>query len=62
MTTPNTNRRFDFTAMHAAMQKWIDDGYLTGASATVMRGGTVVDEAYWGLRDREKNLPMASSL
>ena len=60
MTTPNTSRRFDFNAMHAAMQKWIDDGFLPGASAIVMHGGAVVDEAYWGQRDREKNLPMAS--
>ncbi len=46
--------------MHAAMQKWIDDDYLAGASAVVMHAGEIVDEVYWGLRDREENLPMTS--
>ena len=60
MTAPSTNRRFDFSAMHTAMQKWVGDDYLAGASAIVLHRGAVVDEAYWGLRDREQNLPMTS--
>ncbi len=58
MAAANISRQFDFEAMHAAMQKWVDDGFLAGASAVVMHRGAIVDEAYWGLRNREENLPM----
>jgi CubicO group peptidase (beta-lactamase class C family) len=60
MTAAKMLRQFDFTGMHSAMQKWIDDGFLAGASAIVMHSGAIVDEAYWGLRNREENLPMTS--
>ena len=58
MTDPVHARRFDFSAMHAALQKWVDDDFLAGASAAVMRGSEVIDEVYCGYRDREARAPM----
>ncbi len=42
---------FDFTPMHKAIQKFVDDELLAGASAIVLKDNKIVDYKTWGYAD-----------
>jgi CubicO group peptidase (beta-lactamase class C family) len=46
---------FDFTSMHTAIQKYVDDNLLAGASAVVLKDNKIVDYKTWGYSDIESS-------
>ena len=54
-TRPND---YDFTPMHAAIQKYLDDDFLANAASVVLEGGEPVDFHLWGHQDREAGTPL----
>jgi CubicO group peptidase (beta-lactamase class C family) len=53
-------RTFDFAAVRAAMQRYVDQEILAGVSWCVLRGRDVVDQQCVGLADREANIALRS--
>src|SRR4051794_3932243 len=51
-------RTRDFTAVRAAMQRYVDQEILAGVSWCVLRGRDVVDQQCVGLADREANIAL----
>jgi CubicO group peptidase (beta-lactamase class C family) len=51
-----TDSPFDFSAMHAAMQKFIDDELLAGAISVVLSDNNIVDCQTWGYADRDARI------
>ncbi len=51
-------RTRDFAAVRAAMQRYVDQEILAGASWCVLRGRDVVDQQCVGLADREANIAL----
>jgi len=51
-------RTRDFTAVRAAMQRYVDQEILAGVSWCVLRGREVVDQQCVGLADREANIAL----
>jgi CubicO group peptidase (beta-lactamase class C family) len=49
---------FDFGDMHAAMQRYIDEGFLSCISTVVLEGSEVVDRRDWGFMDLETREPL----
>ena len=49
---------FDFTEIHAAMRKYVDDGILSCVSTIVMRGTDVLDYSLHGYMDTESKQPL----
>ena len=49
---------FDFTSMHTAIQKYVDDNLLAGASAVVLKDNKIVDFKTWGYSDMESSTPV----
>ena len=49
----------DFSALHAAMQRYVDADLLPGVSSAVLRGRELIDLHCVGLADREAGTPMA---
>lgn len=52
----------DFSAMHAAVQSWVDRDFLVGASSAVVVDGEVADVHHWGMASREAGTPMDDSV
>ncbi len=50
---------FDFTSMHTAIQKYVDDNLLAGASAVVLKENKIVDYKTWGYSDIESSTPVS---
>jgi CubicO group peptidase (beta-lactamase class C family) len=50
----------EFSAVRAAMQRYVDQEILAGVSWTVLRGRDVVDQQCVGLADREANIALRS--
>jgi CubicO group peptidase (beta-lactamase class C family) len=50
---------FDFTSMHTAIQKYVDDNLLAGASAVVLKDDRIVDFKTWGYSDIESSTPIS---
>ena len=48
----------DFSAVHAAMQRYVDQEIIAGVSWAVLRGREVVDQQCVGLADREAKVPL----
>lgn len=62
MATPNftiADNPFDFAPMHTAIQKFVDDDLLAGASAIVLKDNKIVDYKTWGYADTETQKPIA---
>ncbi len=53
MTTP-------FDAMHTVIQRYIDEKFLCGVSAAVLKNAEVVERRNWGLMNRENGAAMTS--
>ena len=51
-------RTHDFSAVRAAMQRYVDQEILAGVSWTVLRGRDIVDRQYVGLADREAKVAL----
>lgn len=49
---------YDFSAMHDAIQKYVDLNILSGASSVVIKDNKIVDLKMWGQMDMEKGMPM----
>jgi CubicO group peptidase (beta-lactamase class C family) len=49
---------FDFSPLHAAMQRYVDQEILSGVSSAVLIGQDLVDMHCAGLADRENNIPL----
>lgn len=47
-----------FDGVEAAMRRWVDDGFLVGASWAVLRGRDVLDVRWVGRADREADVPL----
>jgi CubicO group peptidase (beta-lactamase class C family) len=47
-----------FDGVEAAMRRWVDDGFLAGASWAVLAGRELVDLRCIGLADREAGVPL----
>jgi CubicO group peptidase (beta-lactamase class C family) len=47
-----------FDGVEAAMRRWIDDGFLAGASWAILAGRELVDLRAIGLADREAGVPL----
>ncbi|MEI7445744.1 MAG: serine hydrolase domain-containing protein [Burkholderiales bacterium] len=47
-----------FDGVEAAMRRWVDGGFLAGASWAVLRGREVLDMRWVGLADREAGVPL----
>ncbi|XOV88090.1 MAG: serine hydrolase domain-containing protein [Pseudomonadota bacterium] len=54
-----TNSPYDFSAMHAAIQRYVDDNILAGASSVVLKSNHIVDFHTWGHADIEHKQPIA---
>ncbi len=52
----------DFSAMHAAVQSWVDRDFLVGASTAVIVEGEVADVHHFGHASREAGTPMDDSV
>jgi len=48
----------DFTPLHAAMQRYVDQEILAGVSTAVLSGRDLVDVHYTGFSDREAAVPL----
>jgi CubicO group peptidase (beta-lactamase class C family) len=53
-------RTHDFSAVRAAMQRYVDQEILAGVSWTVLRGRDIADQQCVGLADREANVALRS--
>ncbi|MGH9808089.1 MAG: serine hydrolase domain-containing protein, partial [Terriglobia bacterium] len=53
-------RTHDFSAVRAAMQRYVDQEILAGVSWAVLRGRDIADQQCLGLADREANMPLRS--
>src|ERR1700759_5638188 len=51
-------RTHDFSAVRAAMQRYVDQEILAGVSWTVLRGRDIVDRQCVGLADREAKVAL----
>jgi CubicO group peptidase (beta-lactamase class C family) len=51
-------RRYDFSATHAALRRYVDADLLAGVSSAVLVGRELVDVHCTGHADREKGIPM----
>lgn len=51
-------RTHDFSAVRAAMQRYVDQEILAGVSWTVLRGRDIADQQCVGLADREANVAL----
>ena len=51
-------RTRDFSALRAAMQRYVDQEILAGVSWTVLRGHDLVDQQCVGMADREANIAL----
>jgi CubicO group peptidase (beta-lactamase class C family) len=49
----------DFWPAHAAMQRYVDEGFLSGVSSAVLVGRDLMDVACIGWADREAQIPLA---
>lgn len=49
---------FDFSPLHAAMQRYVDQEILSGVSSAVLVGQELVDLHCAGMADRENNIPL----
>jgi CubicO group peptidase (beta-lactamase class C family) len=49
---------YDFSAMHEALQKYVDDEVLPGAAAVVLKNNRVVDFKLWGYADLVNKTPI----
>lgn len=49
---------YDFSEIHAAMQKYVDNNLVSGFSAVIMEGTDIVDFKTWGYMDIESKKPM----
>lgn len=56
MTASST--RFDFSPVHAALQRWVDQEVLAGVSIAVLHGRELVDVHCAGWADREAKIPL----
>ncbi len=50
---------YDFTAVHAAMRKYVDRGILAGVSHAVLCGRDLVDVSCAGWADRERDIALS---
>lgn len=55
-----TDNPYDLSEMHAAIQKYVDDNLLAGASAVVLKENRPVDFKTWGYADMESKTPIAA--
>jgi CubicO group peptidase (beta-lactamase class C family) len=51
-------RRYDFSATHAALRRYVDADLLAGVSSAVLVGRELVDVHCTGQADREKGIPL----
>lgn len=58
LTLTLTPTRFDFAALHAAMQHQVDAEILAGVSHAVLQGRDLIDVACVGWADREQQVPL----
>jgi len=58
-TLSATQHDLDFSPMHAAMQRYVNDNILSCVSTIVMRGTDVLDFATFGYMDLESRTPLA---
>lgn len=49
---------YDFTAMHLAMQRYVDEEILAGMAAVVLKDNELVDFHTWGYADLDSRRPM----
>ena len=49
---------YDFTAVRAALQRYVDENILAGVSYAVLEGRTIVDTACIGWADKERNVAL----
>jgi len=49
---------YDFTAVRAAMRRYVDQNLLAGVSYAVLEGRTIVDEACIGWADKERDVAL----
>ena len=52
---------YDFSNMHAAIERYIEDDLLSCVSTVVLDGTEVVDKHHWGFMDLETREPMHDS-
>ena len=55
-----TENSYDFSAMHDAIQKYVDLNILSGASSVVIKDNEIVDLKMWGQMDMENGKPTQS--
>ena len=53
-----TPTRYDFSAVHAAMQRYVDQQILPGVSYAILQGRDVIASGSVGWADRERELPL----
>ena len=53
-----TAKGYDFTAAHAAMQRYVDGNLLSGVSSAVLVGRELVDVNFTGWADKEAQTPL----
>ena len=58
MSTPEAPRSSRLDAVETAMQRWVDQGFLSGVSWAVLRGRETLDQHWLGAADREARLPL----
>jgi CubicO group peptidase (beta-lactamase class C family) len=49
---------YDFRSAHAAMQRYVDENFLSGFSSAVLVGRDLVDVQYIGWADKEARIPL----
>jgi CubicO group peptidase (beta-lactamase class C family) len=50
---------YDFTAVRAAIRRYVDENILAGVSYAVLEGRTIVDQACIGWADKERDVALA---
>ncbi|MBC7709529.1 MAG: penicillin-binding protein, partial [Rhizobacter sp.] len=53
-----TPTQLDFSAVHAAMRRYVDGNILSGVSSAVLQGRDLVDVHCVGWADKEKAEPL----
>jgi CubicO group peptidase (beta-lactamase class C family) len=53
-----TRTGYDFRSAHAAMQRYVDENFLSGFSSAVLVGRDLVDVQYIGWADKEARIPL----
>jgi CubicO group peptidase (beta-lactamase class C family) len=53
-----TPSKLDFSTLHAAMRRYVDDGILAGVSSAVLVGQDLVDLHCTGWADKEEKVPL----